>query len=119
MAAVAVYSDADVGAPWARAADEAYPLHGNSATETYLDQEKILSIAAACGAEAIHPGYGFLSENADFAAACAQRGVVFVGPSPEAMRALGSKAAARSLAEAHRVPVVVGVDSVGVDGLVK
>ncbi|HRO23791.1 MAG TPA: biotin carboxylase N-terminal domain-containing protein, partial [Promineifilum sp.] len=64
IAAVAVYSDADAGAPWARAADEAWPLHGNSAAETYLDQEKILTIAAACGAEAIHPGYGFLSENA-------------------------------------------------------
>jgi 3-methylcrotonyl-CoA carboxylase alpha subunit len=115
IAAVAVYSDADAGAPWARAADEAYPLHGRSAAETYLDQEKILTIAADCGAEAIHPGYGFLSENAEFAAACARRGVVFVGPSPEAMRALGSKAAARSLAEAHHVPVVPGVDGAGKD----
>jgi len=113
ITAVAVYSDADAGAPWARAADEAWPLHGNSAAETYLDQEKILTIAADCGAEAIHPGYGFLSENAEFAEACARRGVVFVGPSPEAMRALGSKAAARSLAEAHHVPVVPGVDGAG------
>ena len=113
IAAVAVYSDPDAGAPWAREADEAWPLHGRSAAETYLDQEKILSIAADCGAEAIHPGYGFLSENAGFAEACARHGVVFVGPSPEAMNALGSKAAARSLAEAHDVPVVPGVDGAG------
>jgi 3-methylcrotonyl-CoA carboxylase alpha subunit len=119
IAAVAVYSDVDERAPWVREADEAYPLHGSTAAETYLDREKILTIATNCGAEAIHPGYGFLSENADFAAACARRGVVFVGPPPEAMRALGSKAAARSLAESHNVPVVVGVDSVGVDGLGK
>ncbi len=113
IAAVAVYSDVDAGAPWVREADEAWPLRGSTAAETYLDREKILTIAANCGAEAIHPGYGFLSENADFAAACAKRGLVFVGPSPEAMRALGSKAAARSLAEAHDVPVVPGVDGAG------
>jgi acetyl-CoA carboxylase biotin carboxylase subunit len=113
IAAVAVYSDVDERAPWVREADEAYPLHGSTAAETYLDREKILTIATNCGAEAIHPGYGFLSENADFAAACARRGVVFVGPPPEAMRALGSKAAARSLAESHNVPVVPGVDGLG------
>ena len=113
IAAVAVYSDVDEHAPWVREADEAYPLHGSTAAETYLDREKILTIATNCGAEAIHPGYGFLSENADFAAACARRGVVFVGPPPEAMRALGSKAAARSIAESHNVPVVPGVDGLG------
>ena len=111
--AVAVYSDVDERAPWVREADEAYPLHGSTAAETYLDREKILTIAANHGVEAIHPGYGFLSENADFAAACAKRGFVFVGPPPEAMRALGSKAAARSLAENHDVPVVPGVDGAG------
>ncbi len=116
IAAVAVYSDVDEGTPWVREADEAYPLHGSTAAETYLNRDKILTIAANCGAEAIHPGYGFLSENAGFAAACARRDIVFVGPPPEAMRALGSKAAARALAEANGVPVVVGVDSVGVDG---
>ena len=111
--AVAVYSDVDQGAPWVRAADEAYPLHGSTAAETYLDRHKLLTIAANANADAIHPGYGFLSENADFAAACARAGVVFVGPSPEAMRALGSKAAARALAEAQGVPVVPGVDGLG------
>ena len=110
---VAVYSDVDEQAPWVREADEAYPLHGSAAADTYLNQEKILTIAENCGAEAIHPGYGFLSENATFAAACARRGVVFVGPSPEAMQALGSKAAARALAESHGVPVVPGVDGAG------
>lgn len=108
--AVAVYSDADAGAAWVREADEAFPLRGSTATETYLDREKILTIAINCGAEAIHPGYGFLSENADFAAACANRGLEFIGPPPAAMRTLGSKAAARALAQRHDVPVVPGVD---------
>ncbi len=111
--AVAVYSDVDKDAPWVREADEAYPLHGSTAADTYLNSEKLLTIAVNHGVEAIHPGYGFLSENADFAAACARRGLVFVGPSPEAMRALGSKAAARALAQRHDVPVVPGVDGAG------
>jgi len=112
-AAVAVYSDVDEHAAWVREADEAYPLHGSTAAETYLDREKVLTIATNCGADAVHPGYGFLSENADFAAACDRRGLVFIGPPPEAMRALGSKAAARALAQAHDVPVVPGVDGQG------
>ena len=110
VSSVAVYSEADADAPWTRLADERYPLAGVSATETYLNQSAVFQIAAACGAEAIHPGYGFLSENADFAAACAERGITFIGPSPEAMRAMGSKAAARALAQAAGVPVVPGVD---------
>jgi len=110
IAVAAVYSDVDEGAPWAREADEAWPLHGSAAADTYLNQDKLLAVAAACRADAVHPGYGFLSENADFAAACARHGLVFVGPTPEAMRALGSKAAARALAEAHHVPVVPGID---------
>ncbi|MCA9972424.1 MAG: acetyl-CoA carboxylase biotin carboxylase subunit [Anaerolineales bacterium] len=113
--AVAVYSDADAGAPWVRLADESYPLGGVTATESYLNQQKVLDAAAACGAEAIHPGYGFLSENADFARACAQRGIVFIGPGPEAMEMLGSKAAARRLAQRAEVPVVPGVDGAGKD----
>jgi acetyl/propionyl-CoA carboxylase alpha subunit len=96
-----------------READEAYPLYGSTAADTYLNSEKLLTIAVNHGVEAIHPGYGFLSENADFAAACVRRGLVFVGPSPEAMRALGSKAAARALAQRHDVPVVPGVDGAG------
>lgn len=113
--AVAVYSEADAQAPYVLEADESYPLPGMAAADTYLNQEAILDIAVACGAEAIHPGYGFLSENADFAEACVKRGIVFIGPSAEAMRRLGSKAAARTLAEAAGVPVVPGVDGAGLD----
>ena len=108
--AVAVYSDVDERAPWVREADEAYPLHGSTAADTYLNRDKLLTIATNSNADAIHPGYGFLSENADFAAACARAGFIFIGPPPAAMRALGSKAAARAIAEHHGVPVVPGVD---------
>lgn len=107
------YSDIDEQAVWVRAADERYPLHGTTAADTYLNQEKLLTIAHNAGVEAIHPGYGFLSENAGFAEACARRNIVFVGPSPEAMRAMGSKASARRLAEEAGVPVVPGVDGAG------
>ena len=110
---VAIYSEADARAAWTRLADEGYLLAGVSATETYLNQTAVFNIVAACEAEAIHPGYGFLSENADFAAACAERGITFIGPSPEAMRAMGSKAAARALAQQAGVPVVPGVDGAG------
>ncbi|MCL4265298.1 MAG: acetyl-CoA carboxylase biotin carboxylase subunit [Anaerolineae bacterium] len=110
VTAVAIYSDADADAPWVRLADEAYRLPGVSAADTYLNQEKILSIAGQCGAQAIHPGYGFLSENAAFAAACAGRGLVFIGPTPQAMTSLGSKANARELAIKAGVPVAPGVD---------
>lgn len=107
---VAIYSEADAGAPWVRMADECYPLAGSAAVDTYLNQEAIFRIAKSAGVDAIHPGYGFLSENADFAAACAAHDICFVGPSPEAMRVMGSKAAARLLAEGAGVPVVPGVD---------
>jgi len=113
VTAVAIYSEADAGAPWVRLADEAYPLKGMSATETYLNQEAIFAIARQCGAEAIHPGYGFLSENAGFAAACQAQGITFIGPSPEAMAQMGSKARARELAEKAGVPIVPGVDGAG------
>jgi acetyl/propionyl-CoA carboxylase alpha subunit len=91
-------------------AHERYPLAGVSATETYLNQAAVFAVATACGVDAIHPGYGFLSENADFAAACAERGITFIGPTPAAMRAMGSKASARALAQQAGVPVVPGVD---------
>lgn len=111
--AVAIYSEADQDAPWVRLADESYPLPGVTAAETYLNQAAIFQIAHTSGAEAVHPGYGFLSENASFAQACADNGLVFIGPSPEAMRLMGSKAAARQLAQSAGVPVVPGVDGAG------
>ena len=110
---VAIYSEADADAPWVRVAAESYPLTGVTATETYLNQEAIFRIAKISGADAIHPGYGFLSENPDFAAACAAHDLVFIGPTPSAMRLLGSKAEARRLAEEAGVPVVPGVDGAG------
>ncbi len=117
VTAVAIYSDADTDAPWLRLADETYRLPGVTAAETYLNQEQILSIASQCGAQAIHPGYGFLSENASFAAACAARGIVFIGPTPQAMTSLGSKANARELAIRAGVPVAPGVDGAGLSAV--
>ena len=110
ICSVAIYSEADVNAMWTQLADERYPLLGVTATETYLNQDAILAIAEQCGAEAIHPGYGFLSENPEFAAACALRDIIFIGPSPEAMRMMGSKAIARTMAEKAGVPIIPGVD---------
>jgi 3-methylcrotonyl-CoA carboxylase alpha subunit len=113
VATVAIYSEADADAPWVKMADEAHPLGGVTASDSYLNQEKILAIAQRTGAQAIHPGYGFLSENAAFAANCAAHGVKFIGPSPEAMRQMGSKANARQVAVAAGVPVIPGVDGLG------
>lgn len=110
---VAIYSEVDRSAPWARLADESYQLEGATARETYLNQEAIFKIAKATGVEAIHPGYGFLSENPAFAEACEAHGVHFIGPRPEAMRRLGSKASARTLAQEADVPVIPGVDGAG------
>jgi 3-methylcrotonyl-CoA carboxylase alpha subunit len=115
ITAVVIYSEADANAPWVKMADERVALPGVSATDTYLNQTAILEIATACAAEAIHPGYGFLSENPTFAAACAARGIVFIGPSPEAMALIGSKAKSREIAEQAGVPVVPGVDGAGLD----
>ncbi|MGO9934722.1 MAG: urea carboxylase [Steroidobacteraceae bacterium] len=105
---VAVYSDADRHAPHAMQADEAVPLGSGSAADTYLRQDKILGAAAATGAQALHPGYGFLSENAAFAEACAAAGCVFVGPTPAQMRGFGLKHLARELAAGHGVPLLPG-----------
>src|SRR5260370_30880190 len=89
-------------------ADAAYPVGPAPATESYLRIDRILDAARAAGADAIHPGYGFLAENAEFAQVCADAGFVFVGPPPEAMRALGLKTEARKLMQAAGVPVVPG-----------
>jgi propionyl-CoA carboxylase alpha chain len=109
IATVAVYSDADRDAPYAIQADESVHLPGTAPADTYLRGDLILAAAAATNAEAIHPGYGFLSENADFARACIDAGLIFVGPSPEAITAMGSKIAAKEMMAAAGVPVLPGV----------
>ena len=105
---VAVYSDADRGGLHARDADERVRIGPASAAESYLSIPAIIEAARATGADAIHPGYGFLAENADFAEACADAGIVFIGPPPDAMRSMGDKASARQLAIASGVPVLPG-----------
>ena len=105
---IAIYSDADEGALHVAMADEALRIGPAPARESYLDIEAILAAAERAGAGAIHPGYGFLSENADFAEACAARGIVFVGPPAAAIRAMGSKREAKRLMEAAGVPLVPG-----------
>ena len=108
IATVAVYSDADRAAPHVAAADEAYRLGPAPAVESYLRGGLILELARQCGADAIHPGYGFLSENADFAQSCEQAGIKFIGPGSQAMRVLGSKTQARQAADAANLPRVPG-----------
>ena len=105
---VAVYSEADANAKHVAVCDEAVLIGPAPAKESYLCGDKIIAVALATGAQAIHPGYGFLSENADFADACAAAGLVFIGPPASAMRAMGSKSAAKSLMEKANVPLVPG-----------
>ena len=107
---VAVYSDADRESMHVRYADEAYRLGPSPAPESYLSIPRIMAVAARAGADALHPGYGFLAENPAFAQACRDAGVTFVGPSPEAMRLLGDKVQARALARRAGIPVVPGTD---------
>jgi 3-methylcrotonyl-CoA carboxylase alpha subunit len=105
---VAVYSSADADAQHVRLADEAWPIGGPRPAESYLRGDAIIEVARRSGAQAIHPGYGFLSENTDFARACAAAGIAFIGPRPESIDAMGSKAAAKALMERHDVPLVPG-----------
>jgi len=108
LASIAVYSDTDRDAPFVRLADEAFALGGVRAAETYLDPAKILDVARRSGADAVHPGYGFLSENADFARAVTAAGLTWIGPSPAAIDALGDKVSARHIAQAAGAPLVAG-----------
>jgi len=105
---VAVYSDADANAAHVQACDEAVHIGGNAPQDSYLKWQHILQAAMQTGAQAIHPGYGFLSENADFANACLQAGVVFIGPSSASIQAMGLKAASKQLMEKAGVPLVPG-----------
>jgi acetyl-CoA/propionyl-CoA carboxylase biotin carboxyl carrier protein len=108
VTSVAVYSELDRNAPHVARAGEAYNLGEGPAAENYLNVEKILEVAARAGAEAIHPGYGFLAENAPFAKACEDAGIVFIGPPASAIEAMGSKTRARELMQAAGVPIVPG-----------
>src|SRR5438309_2230064 len=105
---IAVYSEADAGALHTRVADEAHLIGPPAARESYLVAEKLIEVARRSGAQCIHPGYGFLSENAQFAESCAAAGIVFVGPPPSAIRAMGLKDRAKALMEKAGVPVVPG-----------
>ncbi|MBW6510004.1 MAG: acetyl-CoA carboxylase biotin carboxylase subunit [Desulfuromonadales bacterium] len=109
ITSVAVYSDADRGAPHVRHADEAYRIGPPSAQESYLCSDRLIEVATRVDADAVHPGYGFLSENADFAEACAAAGLVFIGPSPAAMRIMGNKTTSRAAVAAMDVPLVPGM----------
>lgn len=108
IAAAAIYSDADRDALHVRVADEAHHIGPAPAADSYLSIDRIVEAAVACGAQAVHPGYGFLAENPEFAEACLEAGLTFVGPTPEAIRRLGNKSRAKELAQSVDVPVVPG-----------
>ncbi|MEY4346569.1 MAG: hypothetical protein RJA68_72 [Actinomycetota bacterium] len=108
LESVAVYSEEDRNAIHSQMADAAYSLHGTTATETYLNIEKLIEVAKQSGADAVHPGYGFLSENANFAQAVIDAGLIWIGPPPAAIRALGDKVSARKIAAKAGAPLVAG-----------
>ena len=108
LESVAVYSEEDRHAIHSQMADSAFSLHGTTATETYLNIEKLIEVAKQSGADAVHPGYGFLSENANFAQAVIDAGLIWIGPSPAAIRALGDKVSARKIAAKAGAPLVAG-----------
>ncbi|GAY10046.1 acetyl/propionyl/methylcrotonyl-CoA carboxylase subunit alpha [Pseudonocardia sp. N23] len=108
LTSVAVYADPDRDAPFVRLADEAFALGGSTAGETYLDIDKVIGAAKQAGADGIHPGYGFLSENADFAQAVIDAGITWIGPSPQSIRDLGDKVTARHIAMRAGAPLVPG-----------
>ncbi|HVI17191.1 MAG TPA: biotin carboxylase N-terminal domain-containing protein, partial [Gaiellales bacterium] len=110
IGSVAVYSQADRGAPFVDYADEAYLIGEGPAAQSYLLSETLIRTAQRSGAQAVHPGFGFLAENAPFARACAAAGLVFVGPPPDAIESMGSKISARTLMEAAGVPVIPGAN---------
>ena len=110
VGSVAVFSDADAGSLHVSGADEAVHIGPPTAAQSYLDVDKLLAAARATGAQAIHPGYGFLSENAGFAQRCTEAGIAFIGPTPENIRAFGLKHTARELAREHGVPLMPGTD---------
>ena len=107
---VAVFSEADRTSHHVAYADEAYPIGPAVAKESYLNIEKVIATAKRCGADAIHPGYGFLSENSEFARRCKEEGIIFIGPAAETMEAMGDKIAARKRMIAAGVPVVPGTE---------
>ena len=108
IASVVVYSDADADAPYLSEATEAYVLPGTASADTYLNQTAILNIAQQAGVDGVHPGYGFLAENADFAQAVIDAGMTFIGPQPQWLRRMGDKVAARALLSEHGFPVFAG-----------